>query len=222
MYLSKSPGILRSLTRKNLTWDFPDRPGEIFLTFDDGPVPEITPRVLEILEQYQAKATFFCVGDNVQKHPEVYQQVLNAGHATGNHTFHHLSGWKTPLEEYLADIDRCNQLVNSKLFRPPYGRIKPSYIQSIRPDYQIIMWSVLSGDFDQESSPEKVLDNALQHTTDGSIVVFHDSIKAADRLFYALPGFLKYFSDKGYKFSAIKPYLVEFESGKQEKREKRL
>ncbi len=203
MYLSKSPGILRSLTRKNLTWELPARAGEIFLTFDDGPIPEITPQVLDILKQYQAKATFFCVGDNVLKHPDVYQQVLEAGHTTGNHTFHHLNGWKTPLIEYLADIEKCSQLVKSSLFRPPYGRIKPSYIQSIKPDYQIIMWSVLSGDFDVDSSPEKVLDNALQHTTDGSIVVFHDSLKAADRLFYALPGFLKHFSDKGYKFSAI-------------------
>ncbi len=209
MYLSKSPGILRSLTRKNLTWDFPGRPGEIFLTFDDGPIPEITPRVLEILEQYQAKATFFCVGDNVQKHPEVYQQVLNAGHATGNHTFHHLSGWKTPLEEYLSDIERCNQLVNSGLFRPPYGRIKPSYIKSIKPSYQIIMWSALSGDFDRETSAENVLQNAIQNSTDGSIVVFHDSLKAADRLFYALPRFLEYFKGKGYRFSAITPDLFD-------------
>lgn len=205
MYLSRSPGILRSLTRKNLTWDIPDRPGEIFLTFDDGPIPEITPRVLEILAQYQANATFFCVGDNVQKHPDVYRQVIDAGHATGNHTFNHLSGWKTPLPEYLANIDRCNQLVNSRLFRPPYGRIKPSFIRAIKPAYRIVMWSVLSGDFDKETSPEDVLQNTIQHTTDGSIVVFHDSIKAADRLFYALPKFLEYFTDKGYRFPVITP-----------------
>jgi len=205
MYLSKSPGILRSLPRKNLTWDIPGRAGEIFLTFDDGPIPEITPHVLSILEQFDAKATFFCVGDNVRKHPDIYQQVLNAGHKTGNHTFHHLSGWKTPLEEYLADIESCNLLVKSDLFRPPYGQIKPSYISSIRPDYQIIMWSVLTGDFDIESSPEKVLNNAIQNTSDGSIVVFHDSLKAAERLFYALPRFLEYFSNKGYKFCVITP-----------------
>ncbi|MBK6962540.1 MAG: polysaccharide deacetylase family protein [Bacteroidales bacterium] len=203
MFISKSPGILRSLTRKNLTWEIHDRPGEIFLTFDDGPIPEITPLVLQILEKYQARATFFCVGDNVQKYPEVYQQVLDGGHATGNHTFHHLSGWKTPLPEYLENIEKCSQLVNSSLFRPPYGRIRPSYIQSIRPTYRIIMWSVLTGDFDQESTPEKVLENALQHTTDGSIVVFHDSIKAADRMFYALPRFLEHFSEKGYRFSPL-------------------
>lgn len=203
MYLSKSPGILRNLTRKNLTWDIPDRAGEIFLTFDDGPIPEITPRVLEILDQYQAKATFFCVGDNVRKHPEVYRQVIEAGHATGNHTFNHLNGWKTPLPAYLANIEQCNQLVNSRLFRPPYGRIKPSYINSLKPAYRIIMWSVLSGDFDKDTSPEDVLRNTIQHSADGSIVVFHDSIKAADRLFYALPRFLEHFSAKGYRFPVI-------------------
>ena len=203
MYLSKSPGILRSLTRKNLTWDFPGRTKEIFLTFDDGPIPEITPQVLEILNLYQAKATFFCVGDNVQKHAGVYQQVTEAGHVIGNHTFHHLSGWKTPLDEYLADIEMCNQLVKSPFFRPPYGRIRSSYIAPVKAKYQIIMWSVLSGDFDRESSPEKVLNNVLQHTTDGSIVVFHDSLKAADRLFYALPRFLEHFSGQGFRFSTI-------------------
>ncbi len=203
MYLSKSPGILRSLTRKNLIWEMPDRPGEIFLTFDDGPIPEITPRILEILEQYDARASFFCVGDNIRKYPEVFQQVKEQGHTTGNHTFHHLSGWKTPIIDYMADIELCNQLVKSRFFRPPYGRIRPSYINPIKSDYEIVMWSVLSGDFDPESSPEKVLNNVIQHTTDGSIVVFHDSIKATERLYYALPRFLEHFTEKGYIFSAL-------------------
>lgn len=213
MYISKSPGLLRSLTRKNLTWQIDNRPGEIFLTFDDGPIPEITPLVLDILKEYNAKATFFCVGDNVNKHPDVYGKVLAAGHTTGNHTYHHLNGWKTPLNEYLADIGQCHRMVKSPLFRPPYGRIRPSYIQSIKPDYQIIMWSVLSGDFDLDSSPEKVLNNATQNTSDGSIVVFHDSLKAADRLFYALPRFLEHFSQQGFTFSAITPELTKQQSG---------
>lgn len=213
MYISKSPGLLRSLTRKNLTWQIDNQPGKIFLTFDDGPIPEITPQVLDILEEYNAKATFFCVGDNVNKHPDVYGKVLAAGHTTGNHTYHHLNGWKTPLNEYLADIGQCHRMVKSPLFRPPYGRIRPSYIQSIKPDYQIIMWSVLSGDFDLDSSPEKVLNNATQNTSDGSIVVFHDSLKAADRLFYALPRFLEHFSQQGFTFSAITPELTKQQSG---------
>ncbi|MCB9016471.1 MAG: polysaccharide deacetylase family protein [Lentimicrobiaceae bacterium] len=213
MYISKSPGLLRSLTRKNLTWQIDNQPGKIFLTFDDGPIPEITPQVLDILKEYNAKATFFCVGDNVNKHPDVYGKVLAAGHTTGNHTYHHLNGWKTPLNEYLADIGQCHRMVKSPLFRPPYGRIRPSYIQSIKPDYQIIMWSVLSGDFDLDSSPEKVLNNATQNTSDGSIVVFHDSLKAADRLFYALPRFLEHFSQQGFTFSAITPELTKQQSG---------
>lgn len=213
MYISKSPGLLRSLTRKNLTWQIDNQPGKIFLTFDDGPIPEITPQVLDILEEYNAKATFFCVGDNVSKHPDVYGKVLAAGHTTGNHTFHHLNGWKTPLNEYLADIGQCHSMVKSPLFRPPYGRIRPSYIQSIKTDYQIIMWSVLSGDFDLDSSPEKVLNNATQNTSDGSIVVFHDSLKAADRLFYALPRFLEHFSQQGFTFSAITPELTKQQIG---------
>jgi peptidoglycan/xylan/chitin deacetylase (PgdA/CDA1 family) len=203
MYLSKSPTLLRILTRKNLVWSIPDAKKEIFLTFDDGPVPEITPGVLSILGQYGAKATFFCVGDNVRKNPGVYQQVLEAGHATGNHTFRHLNGWKTPLPEYLNDIENCSNYVKSSLFRPPYGRIRPSYIPYLRKDYRIIMWSVITGDFDREASPEKILDNALRFTTGGSIVVFHDSLKASDRMFYALPRFIEAFSNKGFTFPVL-------------------
>ena len=203
MYLSKSPTLLRALTRKNLTWSVPGAEKEIFLTFDDGPVPEITPGVLSILGQYGAKATFFCVGDNVRKNPGVYRQVLEAGHATGNHTFSHLNGWKTPLPEYLGDIENCSNYVKSSLFRPPYGRIRPSYIPYLRKDYRIIMWSVITGDFDREASPEKILDNAFRFTTGGSIVVFHDSLKAADRMFYALPRFLETFSNKGFTFPVL-------------------
>ncbi len=203
MYAAKSPALLRILTRKSLVWDIPDREKEIFLTFDDGPVPGITPEVLKILDQYQAKASFFCVGDNVRKSPEVYQQVLDAGHATGNHTFHHLNGWKTPLKAYLDDIALCSEVVHSRLFRPPYGRIRPSYIAPVRQDYKIIMWSVITGDFDRETTREKVLSNALNHTKSGSIVVFHDSLKAADRLLYALPRFLEAFRNKGYTFSVL-------------------
>jgi peptidoglycan/xylan/chitin deacetylase (PgdA/CDA1 family) len=203
MDISKPPTLLRSLTRKNLTWEIPGKPGQLFLTFDDGPVPEITPGVLQILEQFNARATFFCVGDNVAKYPDIYQQVVTSGHATGNHTYHHLNGWQTSVEAYVRDINECKALVNSKLFRPPYGRIRPSAIKHLRDDYRIIMWTTLTGDYDKNLSPEKVLKNAIDNTTDGSIVVFHDSLKAADRLFYALPRFLEYFSKKGFTFSTI-------------------
>lgn len=203
MDLSKPPTLLRSLTRKNLTWEISGKPGQIFLTFDDGPIPEITPSVLQLLEQYNARATFFCVGDNVAKYPDIYQKVVDSGHATGNHTYHHLNGWQTSVEDYVKDINECKTLVNSHLFRPPYGRIRPSAIKYIRDDYRIIMWSILTGDYDKTLAPEKVLKNAIGNTTDGSIVVFHDSLKAADRLFYALPRFLEYFNKKGFTFSTI-------------------
>lgn len=203
MDISKPPTLLRSLTRKNLTWEITGKPDQIFLTFDDGPIPEVTPDVLQILEQFNAKATFFCVGDNVAKHPDIYQQVLDSGHATGNHTYHHLIGWKTSVEDYVKDINKCKTLVDSSLLRPPHGRIRPSAIKYLRNDYRIIMWSVLTGDYDKALTPEKVLKNAIDHTTAGSIVVFHDSLKAADRLFYALPRFLEHFSKKGFTFSII-------------------
>ena len=203
MDISKPPALLRSLTRKNLIWDIPGKSGKIYLTFDDGPIPEITPKVLDILERHNAKATFFCVGDNVSKHPEVYQQVVNAGHANGNHTFHHLNGWKTSVEEYINDVNKCSKLVNSPLFRPPHGRIRPSAIKRLRKEYQIIMWSVLTGDYDRTLTPEKVLKNAIDHTTDGSIVVFHDSVKASERMEFALTKTLAYFSEQGYEFRTL-------------------
>ena len=203
MDISKPPALLRSLTQKNLIWKIPGEPGKIFLTFDDGPIPEITPKVLDILARYNAKATFFCVGDNVAKHPEVFQQIVDAEHATGNHTFHHLNGWKTSVEEYIKDVNKCKILVESHLFRPPYGRIRLSALKRLSKEYDIIMWSVLTGDYDKALTPEKVLKSALDHTVDGSIVVFHDSLKAADNLFFALPRFLEHFSEKGYIFECI-------------------
>lgn len=203
MHYTSTPALIRSLTRKRLTWDIPGRPYELFLTFDDGPVPEATPQVLEILENYGVKATFFCVGDNVQKHSEVYNAVRSAGHATGNHTFHHLNGWKTPAAEYLNDIALCKSVVESRLFRPPYGRIGPKVIKHLQNDYKIVMWSVLTGDYNRELSPEQVLTNSIASTKSGSIIVFHDSIKASPNMLYALPRFLDHFMSKGFKFNVV-------------------
>ncbi len=175
----------------------------IYITFDDGPIPEITPKVLEILKKYNAKATFFCVGDNVRKYPEVYAQLLKEGHATGNHTYSHLKGNKTDDEHYFSDIDKCGELVKSSLFRPPHGRIKLSQIKHLKHKYKLIMWTVLTGDYNQKLSKEQVLNNAIIHTKDGSIILFHDSLKASERMLYALPRMLEYFSAKGYRFEKI-------------------
>lgn len=187
----------------------------IYLTFDDGPIPDITEFVLEELAKYQAKATFFCIGDNVRKHPEVFQKIIQQGHAVGNHTFNHLKGWKTEDELYLKNFKECeailengfqiknDSLFTKKKFRPPYGRIKKSQAKTILPSHEIIMWDVLSGDFSQELSPEKVLKKTMQHTENGSIVLFHDSIKANTNMSYALPRVLSHFSEKGFTFKAL-------------------
>lgn len=217
MYLIKSPLLLKWYY-PSLLWNKSRTEKVIYLTFDDGPIPNVTDFVLKTLKAFNAKATFFCIGDNIVKHPEVYANVLNDGHAVGNHTFNHLKGWKTDDETYIKNTLMCQQLTRTNLFRPPYGRIKKSQVRSLKslvlnqsdsklptPDcgLQIVMWDVLSGDFDINLSPEKCYQNVIKHTENGSIVVFHDSLKAFDRLEYALPRALKYFSDKGFTFSSL-------------------
>lgn len=184
----------------------PRREKALYLTFDDGPIPEVTPWVLETLSQYAGKATFFCIGDNVRKHPAIYQRIREEGHAVGNHTFNHLNGWKTSRDAYLENVGKCAELVDSSLFRPPYGRIRRKQAQRlVAADnrYRIIMWDVLSGDFDTGLSPEKCLRNVLKHTENGSIVVFHDSLKAERRLRYVLPRALQYWQEKEFKLNKI-------------------
>jgi peptidoglycan/xylan/chitin deacetylase (PgdA/CDA1 family) len=179
---------------------------KIYLTFDDGPHPTITMNVLDLLKAYNAKATFFCIGNNVLKYPEVYKRVIDEGHTVGNHTFNHLNGWKTADELYLNDINKAKGYIDSNLFRPPYGRISRFQIQQLlKPKYQIkmVMWTVLSGDFDRDISAEKCLNNVLLSTKEGSIVVFHDSEKAAEKMLYALPKVLEQFSKKGFSFEKI-------------------
>ena len=176
------------------------------MTFDDGPIPVVTPFVLNILKQYNATATFFCIGDNVIKHPDIFRQVINEGHAIGNHTFNHLKGWKTEDDTYLQNYLKADLLVNTNLFRPPYGRIKRSQIKLLadaKPGLKIIMWSVLSGDFDINLKPEKCLENVLESVENGDIVVFHDSLKAFDRLQYVLPRAMEIWSRKGFEFKGL-------------------
>ncbi|WP_299457871.1 polysaccharide deacetylase family protein [uncultured Microscilla sp.] len=192
------------------TWKIDTQHPTIYLTFDDGPIPEVTEYVLDQLKQYQAKATFFCVGDNVRKHPDIYQQVVVHGHRTGNHTYHHLNGWKTEDKEYLANIEQCYQTMNAAshsphkpLFRPPYGKVKRSQMKSLVTRYQVIMWDVLTYDFDPTLEPEVCLQKAIDYTTSGSIVVFHDSVKSIDKLRYVLPRYLAHFAEQGFGFEAI-------------------
>lgn len=212
-YFVKTPDIVQKLF-SNYQWKVSTNQKEIYLTFDDGPIPEITPWVLQQLAQFQAKATFFCVGDNITKFPEIYDAVLQEKHGIGNHTFHHLNGWKTNSSYYVEDMDTCgfeiekqqtpNTATNHLFFRPPYGKITPSQTKKIlQKGYKIIFWDVLSGDFDQSLSKETCLENVIKNTQKGSIIVFHDSEKAFKNLEYVLPRFLEYFSKQGYVFKSL-------------------
>ncbi|QEK50234.1 polysaccharide deacetylase family protein [Pedobacter aquae] len=206
MYLVKTPWLLKKFYPQNLIWNKSRDKKIIYLTFDDGPIPIVTPFVLEILKKFNAKATFFCIGDNIAKHEDIFFQLKADGHAIGNHTYNHLNGWKSDNEIYLHNILKCQELTQTNLFRPPYGRIKKSQIKNLESkikNQKIIMWDVLSGDFDTQLSSEKCLKNVCKHATNGSIVVFHDSLKAFDRLKYTLPKALEFWQSKGYEFHLI-------------------
>jgi len=206
-YFIKTPWIAKKFF-SSYVWSLPANENEVYLTFDDGPHPIITPWVLEELEKYNAKATFFCLGSNIERFPDTYQSILDAGHATGNHTYNHLNGWKTEDKKYLADVSSASQIINSNLFRPPYGRIKNSQAKKIsdalqKSNARIIMWDVLSADFDTSLSPEQCLTNVLDNVLPGSIVVFHDSEKAFTNLKYVLPKTLQSLNEEGFAFKKI-------------------
>ena len=206
-YFVKTPWWLKRIY-DSYTWSIPSNEKNLFLTFDDGPHPEATPFVLKELKQYNALATFFCIGKNVVAYPEIYKQILNEGHSTGNHTYNHLNGWKTSNDLYMKDIALASKEINSNLFRPPYGRITSFQAKNLKAVMQgkeakVIMWDVLSADFDIDCTPEQCLANVILPTVPGSIIVFHDSEKAFPKLQYALPRMLKYFSEKGYSFKSL-------------------
>jgi peptidoglycan-N-acetylglucosamine deacetylase len=209
-YLTKTPGVLKAFYPL-CTWNFSRDSQSIYLTFDDGPHPVATPFVLDALKQYNAKATFFCIGKNVVAYPEIYARILNEGHSTGNHTFNHLNGWKTADDEYIKNISEARKYIDSNLFRPPYGRITKFQLTLLtgaenlkqKTIYKIIMWDVLSGDFDIAITADKCVINVTSNAKGGSIVVFHDSEKALPRMQKALTESLKYFAGKGFNFDAI-------------------
>lgn len=186
-----------------LHWRIPVEKPQLFLTFDDGPIPENTGWILEQLADFDAKATFFCVGDNVRKYPELLEKIIEEGHAVGNHTFNHLNGWKTKTSDYIENINKAQELIKSDLFRPPYGKFNLKQKNILQKRFHIIMWDVLSRDYDASVSPEDCFMNVARHAKEGSIVVFHDSVKSAERLQYALPQTLEHFSRKGYSFPSI-------------------
>jgi len=206
MYLVKTPFWLRAFY-PSCTWKMPGTEKVIYLSFDDGPHIEATPFVLAELKKFNAKASFFCIGKNVAAHQNLYAQIIQEGHTVGNHTYDHVNGWKTDTSHYIQNIELAGELIHSNLFRPPYGRITNAQIKKIKADktlpQEIIMWDLLSGDFDLTLSPEACAKNVIKNTRAGSIVVFHDSAKAFERLKVALPAVLAHFSNLGYSFKAI-------------------
>ncbi len=194
----------------NFIWAIPTKEKKVYLTFDDGPTPEITHWVLAQLRQNQAKATFFCIGNNVRKHPDICQALIEDGHQIGNHTYDHLNGWKTNTTDYLNNVNLCREIIadirgeKMPLFRPPYGKIRNKQAAALLDQgYRIIMWDVLSADFDKNISPEKCLQNLTKNVTSGSIVVFHDSLKSFKNLEYALPRFLNFLNENNYVCEVI-------------------
>lgn len=205
MYLTNSPFWLKWLY-PTLTWHKTRKEKCVYLTFDDGPIPLVTPFVLNTLKKFNCKATFFCIGDNIRTHPSILSDVLAAGHVVGNHTYNHLKGWKSTDEDYLNNIESCTAFTGNRLFRPPYGRIKTSQIKLIRkqfPETEIIMWDVLSADFDETITIDRCIQNVIKHTKNGSIIVFHDSQKAFGRLEHALPIILENLVNQGFQFKTL-------------------
>lgn len=201
MYFVKTPWYLKTVY-PSLVWDIP-KSKTVYLTFDDGPVPGVTDKVLDILSAYQIKATFFCIGDNVVKHNNLFLRIQNEGHAIGNHTFHHLNGWKTENAIYVNDVFACAEKVETQLFRPPYGRIGFNQIQELKKHFTIVMWDVLSGDFDTTIDADACYQNVVNNVDDGSVIVFHDSLKALDRVLPALPKVIDTLLQQGYHFEPI-------------------
>jgi peptidoglycan-N-acetylglucosamine deacetylase len=214
MYLVR-PSWLIQKWYPNTVWRKDSFSRKLYLTFDDGPMADVTPFVLDVLKSKNVRATFFCVGENVKKHPEIFQRILEEKHAIGNHTFSHLNGWNSTCEEYMENVQACNAALthfssdssaaseSSVLFRPPYGKMKRSQLKSLREKYSIVMWDVLSGDFDEATSPEKCLENVMNNYRNGSVIVFHDSLKARRSMEYAMPRFVDHALSEGFTFEVI-------------------
>lgn len=201
-YLTKTSSLVKSMYR-DYWWQLPVERDTVYLTFDDGPHPEITPWVLDQLKEFDARATFFCLGKNVLTHPAIFQRIKDEGHAVGNHTQSHLNGWSFNNYKYARNVLEADQLIQSPLFRPPFGKIKRSQAKLLSGRFHIVMWDVLPWDFKKNITPQRCLDNITGHTEPGSIVVLHDSDKAWRNLSFALPKALEYFREKGYTVAAL-------------------
>ena len=202
MYFIKTPKIAQSILKKAV-WNIPNDDNAIFLTFDDGPTPSITDKTLDILKKHQVKATFFCLGQQVEKHTELYRRIIDEGHVTGNHSYSHLKGWTTNNKEYLEDVQKGMAKIKSNLFRPPYGKIKRSQANALRSGTKIILWDVLPGDFSPNNDVNKTVANTLNSVESGSIIVLHDNNKCGDKMVKALPIIIEKLKEKKYSFLPI-------------------
>lgn len=196
------PEILKSVI-KNVVWRINPAKKVIYLTFDDGPNSRVTPLVLDILDRFEVKATFFCVGENVSRFPDVFDEVKRRGHTVGNHTFNHLKGFEYATDYYVRNVEKANGYIKSDLFRPPHGQIKPSQIKALKDDYRIIMWDFITYDYDKRIEPEKIIAEVKKRSRNGSIVVFHDSLKAEKNVLQVLPEALRFWKENGYKVCHI-------------------
>lgn len=203
-FLHRSPAWLQWLL-SDYTWRINTSEKIIYLTFDDGPIPVVTEKVMETLETFNAKATFFCIGDNVRKYPGIFSELKKRGHAIGNHTYNHLNGWKTADEVYLDNFRRCQDILqtDTRLFRPPYGRIRKAQYRLLPADTKVMMWDVLTGDFSPDVLTASALNSAIRLSRPGTIMLLHDSIKAEQKMSYILPRVLAHFSESGYRFEAL-------------------
>lgn len=201
--LIEQPPIPYRMLFPETVWRIPMKHKAVFLTFDDGPIPEVTPWVLDLLDHYGIKATFFCVGDNVRKHPETFRMVVERGHSVGNHTMHHLQGAKVTTARYVADIMEAHALIDSPLFRPPHGLIRWEQAAAIKDNMRIIMYDLVTRDYSKKLTGEQVLDNVRRYVRNGSIIVFHDSLKSESNLRYALPRAIEWLKENGYQFLPI-------------------
>jgi len=206
-YLSHTPKFLQQMF-PDLIWKIDTLEKELFLSFDDGPIPELTPWILQELKKYNASASFFCVGHNIEKYPSLLHQLVDGGHTVANHTYNHLSGWETPNLDYILNVRKGAKITGSKLYRPPYGRIKPSQSRFLKHHYKIVMWDVLSGDFDPDLTSEMCYQNVIRNAGPGSIIVFHDSLKSRQKLKWVLPRVLDYFAGQGFQFKALDEYAL--------------
>ncbi|SFS82107.1 polysaccharide deacetylase family protein [Sphingobacterium wenxiniae] len=202
MYFINAPFFLRWYY-PNVTFNRPRTAKKVYLTFDDGPIPEITPSILDTLAEYGIKATFFCVGENIERNPDLFARLLAEGHRIGNHTQNHLKGWDTADEVYLDNVARCQQLTKTSLFRPPYARAKKSQLKQLYKNFEVVFWDVISGDFDTAITPEQCYQNVIKYVQNGSIIVFHDNLKAIPRVSYALPKTIDYLLERGYEFDVL-------------------